>query len=88
MHYFILGLPAEPFRARASLFTTRGVLLGDNISAPKLSSSSSIQVPGVGVYIVLGMSKPVCSVAGPGEQWGLVFSGARSPKVATLQHVS
>lgn len=88
MHYFILGLPAEPFRARASLFTTRGVLLGDNISAPKLSSSSSIQVPGVGVYIVLGMSKQVCSVAGPGEQWGLVFSGARSPKVATLQHVS
>lgn len=53
MHYFTLGLPAEPFRARASLFTTRGVLLGDNISAPKLSSSSSIQVPGVGVCIVL-----------------------------------
>lgn len=53
MHYFTLGLPAEPFRARASLFTPRGVLLGDNISAPRLSSSSSIQVPGVGVFTVL-----------------------------------
>lgn len=86
MYYFILGLPAEPFRARASLFTTRGVLLGDNISAPKLSSSSSIQVPGVGVCIVLGTPKQVCSVVGVREQWGLVFSGKVS-KVVTL-HVS
>lgn len=43
--------------------------------------------PRVGVCMVLGTSEHVCGVVGDGEQWGPVFPGAGSPKVAPLQRV-